>query len=108
MATYFPDGYPKGRACNREYFFSVLATLHPKYFDALIRSCKDARNKVNTDEQKNNAIVITQRWADELSEFSNYGKKKGRMVHSKFISLDFLIAMFNISAQTKKQDWYCF
>ena len=29
MADYFPDEYPKGRSCNREYFFTVLNTLHP-------------------------------------------------------------------------------
>ena len=31
MSFYFPDQYPKGRNCNREYFFSVLATVHPDY-----------------------------------------------------------------------------
>ena len=31
MAQYFPDAYPKGRGCNREYFFSVLATVQPDY-----------------------------------------------------------------------------
>ena len=69
MAQYFPDSYPKGRACNREYFFSILATVHPKYFEQLIRSCKDARFKVNDEEQKNDAIVITEEWAEALSEF---------------------------------------
>ena len=43
MAKYFPSSYPKGRSCNREYFFSVVATLQPEYFQKLIRTCKDSR-----------------------------------------------------------------
>ena len=26
MHLYFPDTYPKGRACNKAYFFVILAT----------------------------------------------------------------------------------
>ena len=29
METYFPDKYPKGRQCDREYLFNVANTLHP-------------------------------------------------------------------------------
>jgi len=29
MEKYFPDKYPKGRLCDREYMFNVANTLHP-------------------------------------------------------------------------------
>ena len=29
MDLYFPDKYPKGRQCDREYIFNVANTLHP-------------------------------------------------------------------------------
>ena len=29
MTNYFPDKYPKGRQCDREYLFNVANTLHP-------------------------------------------------------------------------------
>ena len=29
VADYFPDKYPKGRVCDREYMFDVVNTLHP-------------------------------------------------------------------------------
>ena len=28
MADYFPNHYPKGRSCDRSYFFTVLASLY--------------------------------------------------------------------------------
>lgn len=33
MADFFPDEYPKGRSCSREYFFTILATQYPEYVD---------------------------------------------------------------------------
>ena len=43
MADYFPDEYPKGRQCSREYFFTILASLHPEYTDELLLKCKKDR-----------------------------------------------------------------
>ena len=40
MADYFPDEYPKGRTCQREYFFTILATLHPDYTEQLLQKSK--------------------------------------------------------------------
>ena len=28
MDKYFPDSYPKGRICDRDYMFNVANTLH--------------------------------------------------------------------------------
>ena len=28
VAKYFPDKYPKGRVCDREYMFNIVNTLH--------------------------------------------------------------------------------
>ena len=51
MADYFPDTYPKGRSCSREYFFAILATLHPDYTDKLIKQSKEMRFGVDGDKQ---------------------------------------------------------
>ena len=29
VRKYFPDKYPKGRQCDRDYMFNVANTLHP-------------------------------------------------------------------------------
>ena len=47
MAAYFPDTYPKGRQCDREYFFTVLGALHPVYARQLILKAKENRYKID-------------------------------------------------------------
>ena len=66
MAKYFPSTYPKGRMCNREYFFSILATVHPDYYENLVRTSKNARFGMEEEEQKKEAILMTQEWAEKL------------------------------------------
>jgi hypothetical protein len=58
MMDHFPDNYPKGRNCGREYFFTILSSLHPNYTNELILKCKKDRYTLNDDEQKNEAILI--------------------------------------------------
>ena len=36
MADYFPDTYPKGRVCDRDYMFNIANTLHPEVIQGLI------------------------------------------------------------------------
>ena len=43
MAEHFPDKYPKGRQCAREYFFTILNSKHPEYTKALILNSKKLR-----------------------------------------------------------------
>ena len=81
MAAFFPDTYPKGRSCNRDYFFSILATVQPEYCEKLIRECKDKRFTITDQEQEQKAIVITEEWAMELKQFPQFARSKGRMIH---------------------------
>ena len=52
MSDYFPDKYPKGRMCCREYFFTILSTLYPTYLRDMLRKSKSDRFALNDDEQK--------------------------------------------------------
>ena len=81
MAQYFPSKYPKGHHYNREYFFSILATVQPEYCNALIRNSKDQRFVVNDEEQEAEAITLTEEWAAELKAFPQFARNKGRMIH---------------------------
>ena len=36
MDKYFPDSYPKGRQCDRDYLFNVANTLHTGVVQELI------------------------------------------------------------------------
>ena len=48
---YMPDQLPKGRNCDREYFFDVLHTVHAEYLEALITHAAEQRNTANSEHQ---------------------------------------------------------
>ena len=75
MAEYFPDAYPKGRSCNREYFFTVMATLHPKYTDELVKKSKKDRFGKEVEVEQGEAIAITPDWEAQLKEFPQFTSK---------------------------------
>ena len=37
MADYFPEKYPKGRQCDRDYMFNVANTLHEEIVTEIIQ-----------------------------------------------------------------------
>ena len=37
VQLYFPDKYPKGRVCDREYMFNVVHTLHEDIVSEIIQ-----------------------------------------------------------------------
>ena len=75
MSDYFPDEYPKGRTCAREYFFTVLATLHPDYTDKLLKKCKQDRYGAEMESAKKEAIVMSAEWEQQLKEFPQFTSK---------------------------------
>ena len=75
MADYFPDEYPKGRGCAREYFFTVLATLHPEYTEQLLLNCKKVRYAVDETAEKKDAILMSEEWEHQLREFPQFSCK---------------------------------
>jgi hypothetical protein len=75
MEDYFPDKYPIGRTCCREYFFTILATLHPEYTRELLRKSKSDRFALNDEEQQKEAILIDPEWEAQLKEFPQFCRK---------------------------------
>lgn len=72
MAQYFPDAYPKGRSCQREYFFSILATIQPEYTDKLLKRSKEIRYGAEGEKQKDELIEMDPSWQDQLKEFPQF------------------------------------
>ena len=69
MHLFFPDKYPKGRTCNRTYFFTVLSTLHPDYTKKLIEKSKELRFAPYEENAKGETIEIDEGWEEELRAF---------------------------------------
>ena len=85
MAIYFPDKYPKGRQCGREYFFTIMGTLHPDYTNKLILNSKKQRFDGDEEEDVKEKIEIDPSWEAELKAYPQYAKSKGRMIHCRSI-----------------------
>ena len=75
MAQHFPDKYPKGRQCAREYFFTILNTLHPEYAQALILNSKKLRFDGQEEEDLEQRITIDPSWEEELKQFPQFSRK---------------------------------
>ena len=75
MAECFPDRYPKGRACNREYFFTILATKQPEYTQKLLQQSKQLRFAGEEEEDLKETIEVDDNWAKELKAFPSFSSK---------------------------------
>ena len=74
-ANYFPDEYPKGRKCSREYFFTILNTLHPEYTHELILNSKKVRYTPEDEDAIKQTIEIDPEWEQELKAFPQFARK---------------------------------
>ena len=41
MKPYFPEKFPKGRSCDKEYFFNIAATVFPEEISSLVNHAND-------------------------------------------------------------------
>ena len=75
MKDHFPDVYPKGRSCSREYFFSILATKQPEYTKQLILNSKKQRFDGEDEDAVKERIEIDPSWEEELKAFPQFASK---------------------------------
>ena len=87
MIDYFPDHYPKGRNCNRGYFFNVLATLHPEDTANMIIRAKKVRVMKEEDGIQGDSILISPEWEEELKEFPQVASKLSLIFFNSFTPL---------------------
>ena len=66
MKFYFPDKYPKGRCCDRDYMFNVANTLYEDMTQEIIHHAHLQRNAVESDKKKNEAVLLSDHWKNEL------------------------------------------
>ena len=95
MKEHFPDQYPKGRQCAREFFFTILATKHPDYVKNLILNSKKQRFDGDEESDEEKRIEIDPEWEEELKAFPQFA--------SKYRLFYFLIFVCNL--QKPKAAW---
>ena len=81
MAVYFPDKFPKGRTCEKEYMYNVWNTMYPESVEMVIEHANKLRYSVEEDKEKSNAITITDEWQAEIDRLPFISKQKGKMSH---------------------------
>ena len=64
LASYFPDKFPKGRSCNKEYMYNVFNTLYPEEVKNLIEHANKQRYSITDEQNKGNAIEISESWKE--------------------------------------------
>ena len=74
MAQFFPDSYPKGKVCDRDYLFNVANTVHPEVMKELIDYAHKHRHAMEGGKQEQEAVLATEHWANELKAMPFYAK----------------------------------
>ena len=65
---YFPDTYPKGRVCDREYMFNIVNTLHEDIVMEIIEHALKQRHMLNEDFETKESVLMTDEWKKELEK----------------------------------------
>ena len=63
-----PDSYPKDKGPSREYFFTVLNTVHPEYLEGIIKHANKVRHASDLPENQGFEIQMTNDWFNKLNE----------------------------------------
>ena len=50
MAQYFPDSFPKGRQCDRNYMWTVWNTIHPEQVAAALKTARQQRYGLENED----------------------------------------------------------
>ena len=74
MSKHFPSNYAKGRQCDRDYMFNIANTLHPNVVSELIRHAHKHRFDISGEKMKQEQIVLSSEWADELKSLPFFSK----------------------------------
>ena len=82
MAQYFPNKYPKGRCCDRDYMFNVANTLHEDVVKNIIEHAHNQRHAVDGLKLQDDSVMISEHWAQEIQSLPMISR-----VSTNFISL---------------------
>ena len=58
VMKYLQDEYPKGRYPDRQYFYTILNTVHPEYVKAMIAHANKARFAADGEAQEERVVNV--------------------------------------------------
>ena len=68
VMQYFPDSFPQEKGPSREYFFTVLNTVHPDYLSKIIKHANKVRHASDQMGNQDCEILMTTDWIEKLNE----------------------------------------
>ena len=95
MQRYFPDKYPKGRQCDRDYLFNVANTMHPGVVQEYIEFALKQRNDPELSGNKHESILVSDKWKEELQSLP-LSNKVSILQHLSPHRTEMLIFIFSI------------
>ena len=66
VMKYLQDAYPKGRYPDREYFFTVLNTVHPEYVREMIEHANRQRFAADGQANERKTVGVSEEWWENL------------------------------------------
>ena len=81
LKPYFPDKYPKGRQCDKEYFWNVCATVFPIEIQELVLNANKQRFASTNASDEQERILVSKEWVDLLNAHPFRSAKKGKFIH---------------------------
>ena len=103
MGFYFPDAYPKGRQCDREYMFNVANSLHEEIVKQLIEHALKVRHHINADGMRDEAILLNEHWKEELASLPMVAKV--RIAFSPNLLFRIKEKWCTCSSRSRKSSW---
>lgn len=79
MSMYFPDKYPKGRQCDKQYMYNIWSSLHHEEVQEVIAYANSQRFEITAEKLKQETIIISDKWMSEIDAMPFISKTKGRM-----------------------------
>ena len=71
----FQDEYPKNRFPDRNYFWTVLNTVHPEYVAEIVAHANAQRFTAKGEAQEHEVIGISEEWWEALNKLPYFSRK---------------------------------
>ena len=75
VMMYLQDEYAKQRYPDREYFFSILNTIHPEYVAKIVKHANKQRHSAEGKQDEKEVVQVSKEWWDKLKEMPYFSSK---------------------------------
>ena len=67
VMQYLMDEYLQNRYPDRDYFYTILNSVHPSYVKEMIKHANEARYAATGQAQEQRSVTVSEEWFDRLN-----------------------------------------